>query len=96
MSDARKPHLMVWYMPDDDDEPSMPEAERAAIEEAMECGVTEAAEWIESFQGGDEDWHAWGTREMGIATTAAGAAIAKYKQIKETEPNADTPSRPPS
>jgi hypothetical protein len=92
MSDARKPGLMVWYMPEGDEALGMPEAERAAIEAAMEYGVTEAAEWVDSLKGGGKCWHEWSDREMGIATTAAGAAIAKYRQIRETEPDADITS----
>jgi hypothetical protein len=86
MSDARKPRLMVWYMPEGDEALGMPEAERTAIEAAMEYGVIEAAEWLDSLKGSGQRWHEWGSREMGIATTAAGAAIAKYRQIRETEP----------
>lgn len=96
MSGERKPRLMVWYLPDGEAAAAMPEAEQAAIEQAMECGVIAAAEWVESFKGGGKRWHAWGHREMGIATEAAGAAIAKYKQIKEIEPDADTFAGSPS
>ena len=96
MSGGGKPRLMVWYLPEGEEAASTPEAERAAIETAMEYGVTAAAEWVAGFKGGGKRWHAWSHREMGIATTAAGAAIAKYKQIKESEPDADTVARSPS
>jgi hypothetical protein len=92
----RNPGLMVWYMPEGEEADATPPAERRTIEEALECGVTAAAEWIESFKGGGKRWHAWGFREMGIATEAAIAAVAKYKQLKEGEPDANTATRPAS
>jgi hypothetical protein len=64
-------------------------------DEAIEAGITAAAEEIDRHAGRGRRWRAWGEKEMLVAGTAAQAAVAKWRQIQEGT-CADTVARPAS
>ena len=52
-------------------------------QEAVEAGISAAAEEISRLAAWDPRWAGWGDKEMLIADTAAKTSLDKWKQLKE-------------